>query len=129
MPDASTAAPPTPQPGTGQPPFGSSPATGPTQNAGYQAQGLQGLALVCKGLERLIPLLGASTEAGQDALDALKRLAKHIPPGSVSPAAQQTEMEKMRMAMLQKQGMMPQAGGAQPPGQPPPQPQPMPKAA
>lgn len=124
MPETTAPSPPSTtvaQPGAGQPPFGSSPATGPTQNAGYQAQGLQGLSLVVKGLERLIPLLGAGSDAGQDALEALKKLSKHIPPGTVSPAAQQNEMEKQRMAFLQKQGMMqqamqrpPQQAGAQP---------------
>lgn len=118
---------PTPQQGagTGQPPFGSSPATAPTQNQGYQAAGLAKIGVVVKQLESLLPLVGASSEAGQDVLESIKRLAKHIPPGSVSPAAQGNQMQEMMLKLAQMKGMpQPQAQS-----QSPAMPQPMPQAA
>lgn len=114
MPDATTPAQPQPAAqapsgaGAGQPPFGSSPATAPTQNQGYQAQGLAGLSMVVKGLEKLVPLIGATSPVGQDVLESIKRLAKHIPPGTVSPAAEQNQMQRMMLAQAQMQGMRPQ---------------------
>jgi hypothetical protein len=80
--------------------------------------------MVVSILEKLVPLLGASTEPGQDALDSLKRLAKHIPPGSVNQAAQNNQLQNLMLKRAQMQGM------AQKPQQPPqPQAQPMPQQA
>ena len=73
--------------------------------------------MVVSILERLIPLLGAGTEPGQDALESLRKLAKHIPPGTVSPAAQQNQMQQMQMRQAQMRGMMQQP--QQPMQQPP----------
>jgi len=89
-----------------QPPFGSSPATGPTPNHGFEAAGLQRLGVVIKQLEEVLPQLGAASEAGQAVVKALGLLTKHVPPGSVSPAAQKNSLEQaMRKAQQQNQQM------------------------
>lgn len=102
----------------GQPPFGSSPLTQPTQNQGYQAQGIAGLHMVVELLSRLIPMLGASSDAGQDALESLRKLAKHIPPGTVSPASQNNNLQALALRQQQARGMM-QPPQAQQSPQPP----------
>lgn len=95
-----------------QAPFGSSGATGPTPNRGYEAAGLQRLGSVVKQLEELIPLLGSSSEAGQEVLKSLNRLAKFVPAGSVTPAAERNNIQQMasrnaqqdqQLKMLQQQ--------------------------
>lgn len=108
-----------------QPPFGTSPATGPTPNRGYEAAGLQRLGLVVKQLEELVPLFGAGSEPGKKVLKALNTLVDLVPSGSVSPAAEKNNIERMAMQntqanqqtqMLQKQRMQAMQGGQQ--GQP-----------
>lgn len=87
-------------PGAPQPqsaPFGSTPATGPTPNRGYEAAGLQRLGSVVKQLEELIPLVGAASEPGREVLKALGILVKLVPAGSQSPAAQRNNIEQMAM--------------------------------
>lgn len=49
-----------------------------------------------------VPLLGASSDPGKDLLKALQSLAKHIPPGSVSPAAEQNTMQSLAMKQAQQ---------------------------
>jgi len=75
-----------PAPGQSPAPIGPSPATGPTQNQGYQvaAQKMAGLALLV--LEQAMPLAGASSELGKEIHKAIGGIAKHVPPGSVTPA-------------------------------------------
>lgn len=102
------------RPATGQPPFGSSPATGPTQNQGYSAQGLAALAMIVEQLGKIIPLVGAGSEVGQDVLDALRKLSKHVPPGSVSPASQNNQLQQLMLARARMQGMPQQGGMARP---------------
>jgi hypothetical protein len=111
-------------PAGGQPerPMGSSPATQPTQNAGLNMQGLQILMAATKFLERAIPLLGAGTEPGKAAIEALGKLAKHIQPVQGDVAGTTNQMDAMRRtqaqsgsmiaAMRQQQGAP--AGGAAP---------------
>lgn len=76
-------------------------------------------------------MLGPGSEVGKDVLKALNTLSKHVPPGSVTPAAEKNGIEQMALKNAQGQSQMQQlkqsAGGGQAPGgQPPPQ---MPKAA
>ena len=94
------------QPGAASPPMGSSPATQPTANRGYEAAAQQGLAVLVKGLEQLLPLYGAGSEEGKDVLSALKTLSKHVPPGSVSPAARRNELDKQQIANTQNAQLM-----------------------
>lgn len=115
-------------PGSPQPqqaPFGSTPATGPTPNRGYEAAGLQRLGSVVKQLEELIPMFGAASEPGKACLDALTKLVKLVPAGSVTPASQKNNIEQMamrnvkdnqQMQALQQQRMQ---GGQQGAGGPP----------
>lgn len=109
-----------------QPPFGSTSATGPTENKGYEAAGLQRLGVTIKALEALIPMLGSASDAGKDVLKALNLLVKHVPSGSVTPAAEKRSLEEAQMRNTQNnqqmQALMQQRkqqsmGGGQQPGQ------------
>src|ERR1700690_85514 len=106
-----------------QPPFGQTQATGSTPNKGYEAAGLQELGVLVKGMEKLLPMLGASSEPGQAVLKALNSLVKFVPAGSVTPAAQKNSIEaqmrqqaqgNQQMAAL-KQRMAQGGGGTQQP--------------
>lgn len=105
---------PVPPPGAGggaappTPPMGSSPATGPTANKGMEAAGLQKLGLVVRGLEQLLPMFGATSDIGQAVMSAIKSLAKHVPPGAVTPAAEKNQIEQLAMRHAQ-QGQQMQA--------------------
>jgi len=66
--------------------------------------------------------LGANSPAGQDVTDAIKKLSKHVPPGSVTPADKmnvyqqmmmKTQQQGQQMAQMQKQQAQPPGGGAQ----------------
>jgi hypothetical protein len=113
--------------------MGSSPVTGPTPNKGYEAQGIQRLGVVIKQLTEIFSMMGPGSEEGKDVLKALNMLAKHVPPGAVSPAGEKNSIEAMMMKAQQNAGQMnalkqpgpPTAGG--PPGAAPPPA--MPKAA
>jgi hypothetical protein len=76
--------------------------------------------MVVKQLERLVPMLGSSNEAGQAALKALNMLAKHVPAGSVTPASERNMAEQTQMKAIQNNQMMQamkqggQAGGGAP---------------
>ena len=99
---------PAPQPGgqPQQPPFGSTGATAPTPNKGYEAAGLQELGVVVKQLEKLVPMMGASSEPGKAVLDALNKLVKFVPNGSVTPAAQKNSIEAQQRNMAQNNQQM-----------------------
>ena len=109
-----------------QPPSGVSPATGPTPNKGYEAAAAQRLGLVIKQLEELIPMAGATTDIGKACLDALNKLVKFVPAGSVSPASAKNNIEQMAMKNAQQSQTMKSmspggggAGGGQPGAAPP----------
>jgi hypothetical protein len=89
-----------------QPPFGATQATGSTPNKGYEAAGLQKLGVVVKQLERMLPELGASSEAGQAVLKALTSLTKFVPAGSVTPAAQKNSIEAQQRNLAQNNQQM-----------------------
>lgn len=132
MPETTPAAAPQQQ----QSPFGSSPATGPTPNKGYEAAAAQRLGLVIKQLEELIPMAGATTDIGKACLDALNKLVKYVPAGSVSPATAKNNIEQMAMRNAQNNGQMQalkaqrmQGGAAGAPGGAPAAPQPAQQAA
>jgi hypothetical protein len=85
---------------------------------------MMGLALIV--MEQAVPLAGAATAVGGDLLSAIKLVAKHVPPGSVTPAdinnVVQSLMMKQQQATQQIQQMRQQQ--AQPQQQPAPQAQP-----
>ena len=138
MPDATPgqAPPQPPQQGAtpGQPPFGSSPATGPTANKGQEAVAVKALAVVIDGLMSIVQSVGPSSEPGRVILESVTKLSKLVPPGSVTPQDKMKVMQGLLIA-AQKQGQQMsqmRPGGAPQPGQPPQQaapPQQMPHAA
>jgi hypothetical protein len=102
--------------------MGVSSATGPTPNKGYEAAGLQKLGMIVEQLQQLVPMLGATSEAGAAVLKALGSLAKHVPTGSVTPAGQKSMAENTMMRATQANQQMQAlkqggAGGQQPGGQ------------
>lgn len=97
-----------PMPAPQEPPMGASSATGPTPNRGLEAAGMQKLALIVKGMTELLPLLGAGSEPGQAVLDALKKLSKYVQPGSVTPAAEQNQLQSAMMNNIQNSAMIQQ---------------------
>ncbi len=71
----------------------------------------------------MVPLVGAGSDVGQAVLDALKKLSKFVPPGSVTPAAQRNQLQatamkqgqnNQQMQMLKQMQAGGQGGGAQP---------------
>ena len=94
------------QPQPPQPPFGSTQATGATPNKGYEAAGLQKLGVVVKQLEGLLPEVGAGSDIGKAVLDALNKLVKFVPAGSVTPAAQKNSIEAQQRQMAQNNQQM-----------------------
>lgn len=101
-----------PQPG--QPPIGSSPATGPTQNLGLAAKGIQAVGALMNGMAMVIPLVGAGSPLGQSLAKALTDIGKHVPPGAASPQGQQDFIRQMAMKQMQmgpQQAALGNAGG------------------
>ena len=71
-------------------------------------------------------MAGAASDIGKACLDALNKLVKFVPAGSVTPAAQKNNIEQMamrnaqqnqQMQALKQQRMQGEQGGAQQPGQ------------
>src|SRR5215472_3796487 len=106
MPQQAPTAGPSGQPQAAQPPMGSTPATGPTPNKGFEAAGLQRLGLVIKQLTDLLPQVGVGSDVGKDVLKALNSLAKHVPSGSSTPGAERTNIDRMAMQNSQNNAMM-----------------------
>jgi hypothetical protein len=101
--------------------MGVSPVTQPTPNKGHEAAGLQRLGLVVKQLGDLIPMLGVTSEPGMAVLEALRKLTKFVPSGSVNPAQEQNQLQnqmrqnaqnnqQMQMLRQQSQQQPPQGG-------------------
>lgn len=109
--------------------MGTSPATQPTPNRGLEMKGMQKLALLVGEMPSILADVGATSEAGQAITKAISLLAKHVPPGSSSPAGKRNEIQDMAMKQTQNAQLMAQlqqrgAPGAPPspqPGAPPPQ--------
>lgn len=108
--------------------MGSSPATQPTQNRGYEIAAIKMTGMALKVLEMVIPLAGSSSELGRAAMDSLRKLGAFVPPGSVTPADMQNVIQQLMLKQQQGGQMMqrmqaqsarpqqpaPQPGGAQP---------------
>lgn len=84
--------------------------------------GLQKLGVLVNSLSELIPMLGASSPAGQDLLDTVKKLAKHVPPGTASPAQGGNQIQRMAtqnaqsgQAIAALKNQQAQQGGGAPP--------------
>ncbi len=111
------------QPQQPQAPFGSTPAVAPTANRGHEAAGLQKLGAALQNLTDALPLLGASSEPGQALLDMIKKLAKFVPPGTMTPAANRNQLEataakqgQNNQQMQALKAMQMQGGGGGQPG-------------
>ena len=105
----------------GQPPFGASPATPPTPNAGFQAAGKAKLALSVRIIESALSELGVGTDEGRDALKALQTLSKHVAPGSVPPGVEMAMLNGLIQKVRQGQAQVAQMRAVpaqQPPAQP-----------
>jgi len=86
--------------------MGVSPATGPTPNKGFEAAGLQRLGMIINQLADVMKMLGATSEAGQAVNKAIGQLAKHVPAGSVTPAAEKNMAEQTMMRATQNNQQM-----------------------
>lgn len=64
------------------------------------------MGVIEQALTRLLPMVGASSDMGKDILSMLKLTSKHVPPGSVTPAAAKNEMEKAQFGNLQNMQAM-----------------------
>lgn len=92
---------------------------------------MMGMGLMA--LEQAVPLLGAGSEPGREVLSCIQKLAKHVPPGTVSPQdminvlhklmLQQQQfgqqMNQMRQSAAQPRPMPGAAPGGAPGGAPP----------
>jgi len=88
-----------------------------------QAQAVQGMSLAIRMLGELMQKVGPASPMGKDIAKAIYDLNKHVPAGSVSPAAEHNQLEGLRqrlmaqgpqMAALRSMGGPP--GGGAPPG-------------
>lgn len=46
-------------------------------------------------------MAGTTSDLGKDVLDALRKLSKHVPAGSVTPAAEKNNIQQMMMRNAQ----------------------------
>lgn len=106
----------------GTPPFGPSPVSLPVPNRGLEAAALARVKVALKILEMAVPALGAETEPGRAVLDAIRSLAKHVPPGSSSPGVETTALQDLMLRQRQEspmhQVMRAMGSGAAPPAPP-----------
>jgi hypothetical protein len=94
----------------------------PVPNRGQEAAALGYLAMVIKGLEHIVPMIGVTSELGKDVVKALNLLSKHLSQESGSPGVENSALQNMMMQQkqngpmqaLQRAGGVPGAGG--PPG-------------
>ena len=82
------------------------------------------IGLATQIMAQAVPLLGVSSEPAQDVLDAIKKLSKHVPPGSVTDADKKNQLQQMLLKQQQQAPQMAalrasQGGGQQPAAQPP----------
>jgi hypothetical protein len=94
-----------PQGGATPPPQGQatgpSPATMPAPNRGIEAAALSRLSVHVQGMQTVLAMLPAGSDAATAIRDALNKVAKFVPPGAVSQGVQMTESQ--RQLMQQKQ--------------------------
>ncbi len=100
--------------------MGTSPATQPTQNRGQEMKGMQKLALLVSEMPSILGMVGATSEVGQAVNKAIGLLAKHVPPGSASPAGKRNEIQDMALQNTQNAGLMQQLQQRGAPSAPPP---------
>ncbi len=103
--------------------MGATSVSGPSPNKGFEAAGVQKLGSVVKLLTEILSMVGATSEIGKDIMPVIQKLAKHVPPGAVTPASESNNIQNMAMKNAQQQQMLqqikPGAQGAQAGGAPP----------
>ena len=67
---------------------------------------MQKLGSILKMMEKALPELGASSDAGKALLDAMSKISKFVPSGSVTPAAQKNSIESQQRNMAQNNQQM-----------------------
>ena len=86
---------------------------------------MQRVGVIVKALTEILPQVGATSDIGQSIMKSISALAKHVPPGSVSNAAEKNQIEKMAIQNQQNGAMqqqLKQGGQPQPPASMPPKP-------
>jgi hypothetical protein len=81
---------------------GSTPATTPTQNKGFDAAAIQTAGAALRLLEMAAQKAGAQSELGIMLYKFIPKLAEMIPPGAVSPAGQKNELENQQLRNAQQ---------------------------
>lgn len=98
------------QPPVGTPsggaPFSPQPAGGPTPNSGMEMQGNQEAAIILDMMTQVLPKVGAGSETGKLMIDFISKLSKLVPPGSVSPAAKNNQLETAQRNNVQNGQMV-----------------------
>lgn len=92
--------------GDKKPPFGSSPASQATPNAGADAVAVQAIGACVTMLQNVLVKVGAQSEPGQAVLKALTILTKAVPAGTVTPAVQGNVLDQARMQATQQGGQI-----------------------
>lgn len=78
---------------------------------------MQRVGVVLNMLSEMLPMAGATTPLGKGIMKAIEALAKEVPPGSVSPAAQGNTLQQAQMKNQQQQATMKQMSPAGGPSQ------------
>jgi hypothetical protein len=106
------------------------PASVASSNPGLAAKSLAQIGQAIQILEMALPNVPAGAPVHKDVLDAIQKLAKHVPAGSQVHGVQMTELADMQrsaqqnamlQAVMRQTATQPgggQAPGAQPPAQP-----------
>lgn len=92
---------------------GAGPATAPVPNRGLEAVALAQLSGAVRQLEKIGAALPITSEAGKAVREAVLKLAKHVPAGSVAPGVEKAALME-QIQKLQQIGPMAAAmrGGA-----------------
>ena len=120
---------PSPQPQQGGQASGPGGATAPIANRGIEAAALAKLAVYAQGMQTVLAVLPAGSDAAQDVRDALNKIAKHVPPGGVSQGVQMSEAQRNLMQQRQAGPQIAAMRAAQMGGGGAPTPPPQPQAA
>lgn len=94
-------------------PMGTSPATSPSPNAGFEAAARQRLQIAIGIIAEVVQMAGVGSDIGQIGLDFIKKAGKLIPPGSVSPQAEMNALQARQTQAQQQSAMIQQMRNAQ----------------
>jgi hypothetical protein len=86
---------------------------------------MQRVGVLVKQMTEILPQVGATSDLGQALMKSITALAKHVPPGTTSNAAEKNSIEKMAIQNQQNGAMQQQLKA---PGQPGAAPSSMPAA-